>query len=260
MGLLQEQITYFKRGKYENPRFWSRFGEKPNLKGATSLDVGCGLGSLCIDIALSGARQVVGLDMDSRSIDFANENLKQNYPQLTNIVTFKEMDLRDYDGDKFTFDYIISKNTFEHIIDLDSLLSAMEKHLKPGGRIYAGFGPLWTSPYGDHDRRRTSFRQWGLWGRFLALIPWGHLLMESTIVNMRNRYREEKNESMYDLGLNKMSLSDYRRAFRESNLSIIDFRVNQSPSFQSKVFSLLRRVPFLEDYCTYNIYCILEKR
>ena len=260
MELRQVDIDKFNKGREsDNPRFWSRFSEKPDLTGATVLDVGCGWGSLCVDMALAGAQKVVGLDLKSELIDFANENLKQSYPELTKIVEFKDIDLKYY-YDDVLFDFIVSKDTFEHIIDLAEMLSKMKKRLKPGGRVYAGFGPLYTSPYGDHDRRRTAFRSWRLWGRLLALIPWGHLLMESTLIEMSRRYRGRKINSVYDLGLNRMSVSDFRRVFRESGLSIIDFRVNQSNSIQSKVFSLLRRIPFLEDYCTHNIYCILEKR
>jgi hypothetical protein len=139
------------------------------------------------------------------------------------------------------------------------MLSEMKKRLKPGGRIYTGFGPLYTSLYGDHDRRTVIFSPWGLWGRLLALVPWGHLFMESWIIDMNNRYRAKKVNSMRDLGLNRMSASDYRRAFRESGISIVYFRANQSTSIQSRVFSWLARIPCLGDYCVYNIYCILEK-
>lgn len=257
MELRQTDIDHFKREEYENPRFWSRFGEVPDLRGATVLDVGSGWGSLCVDMALAGAKKVVGLDIKSELVDFANEYLRQNYPQLTSIVDFKDVDLRDYD--EVTFDYIISKDSFEHIIELDRMLSEMKKRLAPGGRIYTGFGPLYTSPYGDHDRRRVILGPWGFWGRLLALTPWGHLFMESIVIDMNNRYRERKVNSMYDLGLNKMSASDYRRAFHESGLSIVEFRINQSTSIQSRVFALLARIPFLEDYCTHSIYCILEK-
>jgi SAM-dependent methyltransferase len=253
----QTDVDHFRRGEYENPRFWCRFGESPDLSGATILDVGSGWGSLCVDMALAGARKIVGVDIKSELIDFANEYLKQNYPRLTNVVEFRAVDLREYD--EVTFDYIVSKDSFEHIIDLDGMLSEMKKRLRLGGRIYAGFGPLYTSPYGDHDRRHVVFRPWGLWGHALALIPWGHLFMESLIIDMNNRYRERKVNSICDLGLNRMSVSDYRRVFYESELSIISFRLNQSTSVQSRVLSLLGKIPCLEDYCIHNCYCILEK-
>jgi cyclopropane fatty-acyl-phospholipid synthase-like methyltransferase len=249
--LLQRDIDYFKWGEYENPRFWARLGRKPPLKDMRVLDVGCGHGSLCIDIALSGAEKVVGLDIDSHRIEFANENLRRNYPQLTSIVEFRDMDLRDYP--EFNFDAIVSKDTFEHIIDLESMISEMKKRLGAGGRIYVGIGPLYNSPFGDHGRTKTP-------------IPWGHLLISETrTIKRLNRHREDKIGSIFDLGLNGMSLADYRKVFRESGLAIISFRVNQSaylplPYQIAAMFSsLIRKIPFLEEYFTFNIYCILEK-
>jgi len=243
--LLQADVEYSKRGRCENPKFWSRLGGKPLLRGKTVCEVGCGHGSLCIDIALSGAKKIVALDINSRLIDFAKENLRRNYPQLTNIIEFKNIDLKDYH--EYVFDYIISKNSFEHIINLDRMLIEMKRCLKLGGIIYTGFGPLYNSPFGDH-------------GMTKAIIPWGHLLIkESILINMLNRNLKNKINSIYDLGLNKMSLANYQRVFQESGLSIIYFRINQSSNIISKLFSIIRRIPFLEEYFSHNIYCILKK-
>ncbi len=242
----QEGIDYFNRGKYENPRFWSRLGGKPQLKGATVLDVGCGHGSMCIDIALSGAKKVVGLDINSRLIKFADENLRVNYPELKSIIEFKDIDLRDY-RDDITFDYIVSKDTFEHIIGLEEMLSEMNKRLKQGGKIYIGFGPLYNSPFGDHRRTKTK-------------IPWGHLIIpESIIIKMLNKHREDKISSIHDLGLNKWALSNYKRLFESSTLSIVFFKVNQSNKMISRLFTLIRKIHILEEYFSHNIYCVLEK-
>jgi len=257
MEIRQADIDHFKRGEYENLRFWSRFGQAPDFRGAVALEVGSGWGSLCVDMALAGAKRVVGLDLKPRLVEFAREYVRRYYPQLVGIVEFEAVDLRDYSEDVFGF--IISKDSFEHIIELDRMLGEMRKRLKPGGRVYAGFGPLYTSPYGDHDRRREILKPWGVWGRLCALVPWGHLFMESILIDVNNRYREKKASSLYDLGLNKMSVSDYRRVFHESGLSVTDLRVNQSRGLRSKALSLFARIPFLEDYCIHNVYAILEE-
>jgi SAM-dependent methyltransferase len=248
----------FDRGATENPRFWSRFAEVPDFTGAAVLDVGCGWGSLCVDLAKAGAQRVVGLDLKPELISFAKAYVRQRYPECAGTIEFDSLDLRDYD-ELAWFDYIVSKDAFEHIIELDRMLFEMDKRLKPGGRIYAGFGPLYPSPYGDHDRRRTSFKSMGLWGRLLALAPWGHLFLEPLILEMCNRSRATKVRSMHELGLNKLAASGYRRLFDESGLAIRSLRVNQHTGHISKAFALLSRIPALADYCTHNMYCILEK-
>ena len=243
--LLQGNVEYFKRRLCENPKFWSRLGGKPILRGKAVCEVGCGHGSLCIDIALSAAKKIVGLDINSRLIGFAKGNLRRNYPELTNIIEFKNIDLKDYYD--CVFDYIVSQNSFEHIINLDRMLIEMKRCLKLDGLIYIGFGPLYNSPFGDH-------------GITKAIIPWGHLLIkESVLINRLNRNLKNKINSIYDLGLNKMSLADYQRVFQESGFSIIYFRINQSSNIISKLFSIIRRIPFLEEYFSHNIYCILKK-
>ncbi|MBW4560909.1 MAG: class I SAM-dependent methyltransferase [Mojavia pulchra JT2-VF2] len=243
--LLQEDIDYFNRGEAENSKFWNRLGGMPLLKGLTVLDVGCGHGSLCINAALTGARKVVGLDTDSHRIDFANENLRQNYPQLTHIVEFKDIDLRHYDG--LSFDVILSKDSFEHILDLDIVMAEMTKRLKSGGRIYIGFAPLYSSPWGDHHRTQIP-------------IPWGHLIVsEQFIIQRLNRQRKQKISSIYDLGLNKMTLADYRSLFSNSGLYIVYLQTNVSKNIVMKLFSLFSRIKFLEEYFTHNLYSILEK-
>jgi SAM-dependent methyltransferase len=249
--LPQEHIEYFGRGRRENPRFWARLGGAPSFKGASVADVGCGHGSLCIDIAMSGAKKVVGFDINTQLIDFANENLRQNYPQLVKTVEFENMDLRDYREQ--TFDYIVSKDTLEHVIDLDAMLNEMKTRLNYGGRIYAGFGPLWNSPFGDHRRTKTP-------------IPWGHLLItEDKIIDKLNRGRQKKIDSIYDLGLNKMSLNEYRNLLSGLGLSIIYYRVNASACARAlsrpliKISDLLRKIHCLEEYFSFNLYFVLER-
>lgn len=257
--LREEDIAYFHRGERENRLFWQRMGIRPNFKGASVLDVGCGLGSLCVDVALAGARKVVGLDTETRLIEFAKEFVKREFATVADALEFKDVDLRDYHDQQF--DCILSKDSFEHIMDLKGMLGEMKRCLAPGGRIYAGFGPLYNSPFGHHGRVITFLP----WRQF----PWGHLLESERRILARMNRRRAAGESIFcyddgpitsirDLGLNMNSLADYRRIIAESGLNVASFRMNQSTSLLSKFFSIVRRVPFLEEYFTHNIYCALE--
>ena len=251
-------VAKFVSGAASNRRFWSRFGARPKLKGASILDVGCGWGALCVDMAQAGARRVVGLDIDRRLVDFAQTYVAQHYPDLSTRVEFSAQELADWEPDQF--DLIVSKDAFEHILDLDRMLRAMYVRLKPGGRVYAGFGPLYPSPYGDHDRRQVAFAGWGKWGEFLARLPWGHLLTTRQIVALhRRRQNNAAVVTMRDLGLNMLAASDFRRAFARSGFVVVDYRINQSERRWSQVLAALAKLPGLGDYLTHNIYCILEK-
>jgi 2-polyprenyl-3-methyl-5-hydroxy-6-metoxy-1,4-benzoquinol methylase len=243
--LMQDDIDYFNRGKSENAKYWARLGGQPSFKDTVVLDVGCGHGSLCIDAALAGAKKVVGLDLDIHRIAFANENLVQNYPSLIPIVEFKGIDLNDYS--ELEFDIILSKDSFEHIIALEQVLSAMIARLKKGGHIYIGFAPLYRGPFGDH-------------GRTKLFLPWAHVILsDEFIINRLNRKNKARISSIYDLGLNKMSLADYHKLFNTSGMKIVYLHTNVSNNLAMKLFNLISKINPLKEYFTHNLYCILEK-
>lgn len=247
MELSQADLDYFARGARGNPRFWSRFGGAPDFRGKRVLDVGCGHGSLCLEMAAAGAREVVGLDLNVRLIDFAQTYLAQTRPDLQDRVSFLCLDLSQSALE--SFDIIVSKDTFEHILDLQAMLAQMARRLAPGGRIYAGFGPLYRSPFGDHDAVRLGMR-----------LPWAHVIMgDRRLIAHVNRRRRVPITSVQELGLNQLRLADYRRLLRESGLQILFLRTNQSEKAGGRLLAALSRLPLIDEYMTFNVYCILEK-
>ena len=79
------------------------------------------------------------------------------------------------------------------------------------------------------------------------------------MIELTNRYRKDKIESIQCLGLNMMTVPDFLRAFRSSGLSTVEFRVNQSRGILLRTLSLLTKLSLLSVCCQHNIYCILEK-
>lgn len=249
MQIKKADLEYFNRGFGEAEKFLNRFIPPLVIDGQTILDVGCGHGTLCVCLAKAGARKVVGVDTDTRRIEFARNNLSMNYPELMDKIEFMDIDLKDL-NDSDIFDYVVSKDTFEHIIDLRSMMGEIKRVLKPGGSAYIGFGPLYRDFYGDHKRTKS-------------IIPWGHLMRsEKSIVeslNRKNRRREgRKISSIYDLGLNKLSLAEYKAIFRESGMETLFFRLNNSKHPILRLFNLLAKIPFLTEYFSHNLYCILQ--
>ena len=127
----------------------------------------------------------------------------------------------------------------------------MKKKLKKGGIIYTGIGPLYNSFYGDHKLTKS-------------ILPWGHVILPDTVLIRRiNRTNRKKNlkliKKIQDLGLNKLSFAEYKRIIYNSGLEVKYFRINHGNPLL-RIFSLFRRIPFLEEYFTYNIYFILRKK
>jgi len=247
VALPEREMEYVLKRHRSIPKFWSRLGGRIPLEGMTVLEVGCGYGCLCIDVGLAGAAKVVGIDISEEVIRVAKAYLTSRFPAVADRVDFVRADVRDYPDDEGPFDYIVSQDAFEHIMDLESVLTEMKRRLKPGGRICAGFGPLYNSPFGGH--RRMGMR-----------VPWGHLIFpESWIIRRLNRNRTEKLRSIYDLGLNKMSLADYRRAIARAGLSVVRFKVNHGDRPLSRLCSCFSKIPGLQEYFSHDVYCILER-
>ena len=80
---------------------------KPNQK---ILDIGCGWGSLAIDIAKSAQCEVTGITLSENQFKYCTQKTKEL--NLENQLTFKLMDYREL-NDKF--DRIVSVGMFEHV-------------------------------------------------------------------------------------------------------------------------------------------------
>ncbi len=220
--LEKHHLDYFNLGKKENEKFWRRLDEKPNFKGKTVLDFGCGHGALAIEIAKQGAKKVVGIDLEKDYVRFANENLEINYPSLT-------------------------KDTFEHTQDLNSVMTRFYNLLNQNGKVYLGFGPLYNFYNGDH-------------GRTKSYLPWFHLIIpEKLNIKRHNLKNKRKINKIEDLGLSKYSYKQYVNLFKNSEFKVSYFKINLSDHPIAFIFNILRKIKFLSEFFTFNIYCILEK-
>jgi cyclopropane-fatty-acyl-phospholipid synthase len=80
---------------------------KPNQK---ILDVGCGWGSLAIEIAKTVNCKVTGITLSENQFRYANQKAKDQ--NLENLVKFKLIDYRELNE---KFDRIVSVGMFEHV-------------------------------------------------------------------------------------------------------------------------------------------------
>ena len=66
---------------------------------------------------------------------------------------------------------MFSINAFEHILPLNEVLARSHSSLRPGGRLFAQFGPIWSCHVGSHFWVRDTFN----FNRPEPLPPWAHL-------------------------------------------------------------------------------------
>ena len=117
--------------------------------GARVLDVGCGVGDVCLLAAsmVGPGGRVVGVDGDRRSLAVAEDRVRQ--AGLAN-VTFREGDLRELAFDE-PFDAVVGRFVLMYLADPADAVRRLAGHVRPGGLI--AFQEI-------HNNMAT--RSWGL--------------------------------------------------------------------------------------------------
>lgn len=237
--------AYFEEQLDNNMEWFQRMGGALDFVGKRVLEIGCGHGALSVFAAEHGAAQVVGLDLDESRIDFARRYTASKYPHLAEILHFEMTDAASFnDG---SFDMIISKDTFEHIEDVEEIMGHFRRLLCSGGTLAIGFSPLYYSPYGDH-------------GRFRLGVPWLHaILPESLLVLWISRLEKRKIKNALDLGLNKLMPYQFRQLMKNYHWASLAIEYNRGNKRLFWLFNKLRCLPLLERYFTVSIYVLATK-
>jgi len=148
-------------------------------------------------------------------------------------------DARDTGLADESVDIVYSVSAFEHVRGLDGVLAECHRVLRPGGRLYAHFGPIWSTSYGHH-----------LWvldqGRLLSyhnvlLPPWCHLLRsrEELLAICEPGFGTVTAGRIVDFVLdspdqNQMFFDDYARIVRDCALETVYFKGYDIPAMASK--------------------------
>lgn len=244
-----------------NDSFWRQFGLDgcPRLEGQRVLEIGCGFGSRCFEVAGHGAEHVLGIDTNLYHVESASARRDSEFPQFAGVAEFRHGPIEDLpDGG---FDIIISENALEHIMNVDVVLEQIRRKLSAAGKAYIAFGPLYHSPYGDHGWLRAAlpFSERFSW-------PWGHLLVPERILFERLHrlkgvplYHQTRDWAYMDL--NKLTIQDYERLIAQSGLAIQYFDTNVAYSRVGKAVRIASRLaPFLRKYLTFNVSAVLGLR
>jgi len=242
----RQNEQYFSEQVVENHDWWKRIGTDFNFCNANVLDLGCGHGALSIGIAEAGAAEVLGLDLADDLVTFASGVVRQRYPALAGKVHFACKDVRTL-SQRHHYDYVVSKDTFEHVDDLQSVVNSIALLLKPGGKLIVGFSPLYYSPFGDHGRLRLPRGAW-----LHAVLP------ERWLLSWVSAKEGRRIDAISDLGLNKQTPAEFRSLFPESRWRVITLKYNRGSRLFLPLMSALRKIPSLEKYFTVSIYAVLE--
>jgi SAM-dependent methyltransferase len=244
-------LHYEDHAKRSASEFVGRLPGDLDVTGKSVLDVGCGGGYLCIELARRGARRALGVDIAEEPVRLARSQGSREPAAVAEALEF-----RHYGGDLAAlgserFDVVVSKDSFEHYgADPDTpspeeMVRQMVDRLAPGGIIAIGFGPLWKGPTGGH------IDTW---------FPWAHLIFpEAVIFDEFRRVRPPgKTARTFEegVGVNRMTLARFRSIMEGARLECIGLETNVSDNPAVKLMGVVSHVPGLTEYLTANVYSL----
>lgn len=241
-------MRFYRNGEKENPRFFQRLNH-PDLRGMRILEVGCGTGSLAVYMVEElGAASVTACDYQTPNIEFARCRLAAESPWLAGRIEYTDSPIEKLIAAGESFDAVVSKDVFEHILDFPGALSQMSRLLKPGGRLLSGWGPLYYSPRGGHG---------------LTRIPYDQLLPERFLVSRFNRTHPQDPpiSSVRNYGVNKLTYRTYRNELCKLGFEREYWEIDRCESAAGRCAAFLARLlPYpLNEPLIFNVYIILRK-
>lgn len=131
------------------------------VPGQVLLDVGCGPGTITVDLAQRVAPgHVVGLDRSERVVELARESVRT--ASVTNL-TFRTGDVYALDFEDASFDVVHAHQVLQHLPDPVAALRELRRVTRPGGLVavrdadYAAM--TWYPPSAGLDEWRALYHE-----------------------------------------------------------------------------------------------------
>lgn len=202
------------------------------VRGKVVIDFGCGPGVEAIELVRLGARRVIGVDIREKWLAMARQAAEE--ARVADRCVFCTTPTEPADT-------IVSLDSFEHFEDPATILHVMATYLRPGGDALVSFGPTWYHPLGGHK---------------FSVFPWAHLVFtEQALLRWRkNFYPRQTARKITECGLNKMTVSRFKRFVENSPFRFAEF--------EARPISRLRRLasPITQEFVTSVVICRLVLR
>lgn len=165
------------------------------------------------------------------------------------------------------FDMVFSIAAFEHISRLPAALEKMKRALKPGGKLFSLFAPIWSAHDGHHLPviEDKAGNKWSFGNS--PIPPWGHLLFrpaELLDYLCQKCDVETAREIVYFVysspHINRYFLDDYLEIVQRSGLGVIQ----ATPVFEVQVPDIVQqqlqlRYPGRKDFGHNGLLLLLER-
>ena len=138
------------------------------IAGKVIIDFGCGEGVEAVEMALRGAKRVIGIDIQEDSLQAARQRALRAGVQNTCSFVSSTTEQADI---------VVSVDAFEHFGDPAAILRSMNALLRPSGEVHVSFGPTWYHPLGGH---------------LFSVFPWAHLVFsEKALIRWRSTFKTD---------------------------------------------------------------------
>jgi SAM-dependent methyltransferase len=167
------------------------------LAGKVVIDFGCGEGTEAVEMALKGARRVIGIDIRENVLAVARQQaLAAGVQNICHFASTTEE----------LADLVVSIDAFEHFSEPGKILRLMSNLLRPQGEVVACFGPTWYHPLGGH---------------LFSVFPWAHLIFsEASLIRWRSDFKTDGATRFREVagGLNQMTIHRFEQLVASSPL------------------------------------------
>jgi SAM-dependent methyltransferase len=170
------------------------------IAGKTLIDFGCGPGHEAVEMALSGAKRVIGVDIQEELLREARANASA--AGVADCCHFCS-------STQERGDMVLSIDAFEHFGDPAAILDQMIRLCKRDGRIVIHFGYTWHHPLGGH---------------LFSVFPWAHLIFsETALCRWRADFKTDGARRFHEVagGLNQMTIARFERIARSAGLRVV---------------------------------------
>jgi SAM-dependent methyltransferase len=171
-------------------------------KDKVVIDFGCGDGDDAVEVAVRGARKVIGIDIRERALAKARKTAAAH--GVADRCTFTT-------ATDEKADVILSLDAFEHFDDPAAILRLMRKLVKDNGSVIAAFGPTWYHPFGGH---------------LFSPVPWAHLIFtEKALIRWRSDFKTDGATRFCEAegGLNQLTIRHFEEVVAASDFKFAQF-------------------------------------
>jgi len=241
MIYIEQSGTFLNRFKNSISFFRKNF-DKDFFKDKVVLVIGSGRGADVLTLSkYEKAKFIYGIDVSPELTSFSKRMLNDHKVSDTEIICADMSSVPEISNN--SIDVIVSIATFEHIIDLKSVLEESYRVMKVGAVLHASFSPIWRHYYGSHLSKELPF-------------PWTHLIFdEPTVRRTLERLQGIPRRAVLYSGLNKLTLSDYNRIIRSTPFS--EYKMYQTTS--SSIKKVVKSIPVINEYIYGSVVVVLKK-